>query len=153
MWKQLIGSHGLGIFSNCWLWPLTSSSVSYGVILLQMPYISLISHILLILRRETTAKAVALFFVIWAIFVGDIHYSKRTTCFFLSLSYFVILLQQVLLSLPSYLSPSTAHGLVLWILPLNTPQLYLQSMYIKSIFFVTLYTQWLMNIWHCDYYI
>ena len=55
MSKQLIGSHGLGIL------PLTPSSVSSLVILLQRPYISLISHILLVLRREITAAAVALF--------------------------------------------------------------------------------------------
>ena len=36
------------------------SSVSNGVILLQRPYIFLSSHILLILRREITAVAVAL---------------------------------------------------------------------------------------------
>ena len=40
---------------------LTPSSVSSGIILLQRPYISLISPILLILRREITAAAVALF--------------------------------------------------------------------------------------------
>ena len=36
---------------------LTPSSVSSGVILLQRPYISLSSHILLILRQEITAMA------------------------------------------------------------------------------------------------
>ena len=57
MWKQLIGSHGLGIFSNWWLWPLTPSSdnhcssslVSYILHhLLKRLYISVVSTVCLI---------------------------------------------------------------------------------------------------------
>ena len=56
MWKQLVRSQGLRLFSNCWLLPLTPSSMSSGVILLQMPYISFNSPLLLILRQEITAS-------------------------------------------------------------------------------------------------
>ena len=48
-------------FFNCWLLPLTPFSMSSGVILLQRPYISFSSPLLLILRWEITAAAVALF--------------------------------------------------------------------------------------------
>ena len=58
--KQLKGSKGLRFLSNCWLLPLTPSSMSSGVILLQRPYISFSSPLLLILRQEITAAAVAL---------------------------------------------------------------------------------------------
>ena len=52
LWKQLKGGHGPRLFSNCWLWPLTPSSMSSGVILLQRPCISLSSPLLLILRWD-----------------------------------------------------------------------------------------------------
>ena len=61
MWKQLNRSQGLSLFSNCWLLPLTPSSMSSGVILLQRPYVSFSSPLLLSLRWEITTAAVALF--------------------------------------------------------------------------------------------
>ena len=49
-------------FSNCRLLPLTPSSMSSGITLLQRPYISFSSPLLLILRRDITVAAVALLF-------------------------------------------------------------------------------------------
>ena len=57
----LNGRKGLSLFSNCSLLPLTPSSMSSGFILLQRTYIAFSSPLLLILRQEITAAAVALF--------------------------------------------------------------------------------------------
>ena len=42
MWKQLIGRHGLRIFSKCWIWLVTPASKPNGISILKCPVISLL---------------------------------------------------------------------------------------------------------------